>query len=92
MLWSLKDFELHVFADTIFNGKDNVVSYIQKFNSESQLPNDCEFSTLWARAIELDIAETSINFKDFPLAYLVARDLHFWGTLVGAEQLAGLLF
>lgn len=90
MLWTMNNFELHFFADSIFNGKENVINYIKKFNAESQLPNDCEFSTLWGRAIELDITKMSINFRDFSLPYLIASDLHYWGTLIGAEQLTGL--
>lgn len=89
MAWTWSDAELRVFADPIFNGTDNCVAHIRRFNPESVLSPDAVFTTLWARAVELDVAESLIHFRDYPLPYMNVRDAHYFGTLVGAEQLMG---
>ncbi|KAL3069292.1 hypothetical protein niasHS_018017 [Heterodera schachtii] len=85
--WTLEDFELRAFADPALHGRDNVLACIRNFNPESHFPVEHpEFSTLWARAVELQVSQSRMLFRDYPLPYLHLRKAHFWGTLVGAEQ------
>lgn len=35
LLWEMQDLVIHAFADSIFNGKDNVIKCIRQFNPES---------------------------------------------------------
>ncbi|KAI6220278.1 UPF0378-like protein [Aphelenchoides besseyi] len=88
--WQLKNFDLKAFADRSLHGKENVVRCIRMYNPESAFPVDgMEFSTLWARDVVLDVSESLIQFRDYPLPYQHISDAHFWGTICGAEQLAG---
>uniref|UniRef100_A0A1I8C1G7 Fmp27_GFWDK domain-containing protein n=1 Tax=Meloidogyne hapla TaxID=6305 RepID=A0A1I8C1G7_MELHA len=86
--WEIEELELRAFADLTLHGRENVLDYIHLFNSESNFSNDDpQFSTLWARVVELEAVESRMNFRDYPLPYMHLQKAHFWGTLVGAEQI-----
>ncbi|KAE9550872.1 hypothetical protein FO519_005917 [Halicephalobus sp. NKZ332] len=90
LLWTLKEFELHAFADQSFHGKRRVLDFMQQVNPESPLNgNSMDFSTMWARAIELDIAESRMQFRDYPMPWSDIKEAYFWGTVAAAEYLAG---
>uniref|UniRef100_A0A183BLI9 Fmp27_GFWDK domain-containing protein n=1 Tax=Globodera pallida TaxID=36090 RepID=A0A183BLI9_GLOPA len=86
--WTLDDVEVRAVADPTLHGRDSVLTCIRNFNPESHFPVEHpEFSTLWARAVELEVSQSRMLFRDYPLPYMHLRKAHFWGTLVGAEQL-----
>ncbi|VDO62350.1 unnamed protein product [Heligmosomoides polygyrus] len=81
------DWDLRAFADESFHGYDKCIDFIKEFDPLSFYPpGGLHFSTLWGRAIELDMGEWCVNFKDYPIPYLLTKDMHFFGLLVGAEE------
>lgn len=50
---------------------------------------DLSFSTLWGRGMEFDFGEWAVNFRDYPIPYLLAKDMHFFGIVIGAEEFEG---
>lgn len=89
-LWSITNLEIRTYADLILHGKENVIRHLKTFNPESPFPTEgMEFSTLWARAVEMDCDDWVMQFRDYPLPYVLMKDAHFWGHLIGSEQLTG---
>uniref|UniRef100_A0A1I7Y709 Fmp27_GFWDK domain-containing protein n=1 Tax=Steinernema glaseri TaxID=37863 RepID=A0A1I7Y709_9BILA len=86
-VWDVRDVEIRAFADSTLHGERNVVRLIREFNPESPPPNPLRFSTLWARCFELNMGESRMHFRDYPLPYTQFVDAYFWGHLVGAEHL-----
>lgn len=82
-----KGWSMRAFADQTLHGTEKCTELMKEFDPQSPLPEDLTYSTLWARAVEFDIEEWTVNFKDYPMKYLDTKDMHFFGTLVGAEIL-----
>lgn len=77
LLWRLKNFDLKAFADLSLHGTDNVLRCIRSYNPEAPLPQDgLEFSTLWARDVVLDVTESRMQFRDYPLPYQHLKGTH----------------
>ncbi|TKR63389.1 hypothetical protein L596_027227 [Steinernema carpocapsae] len=85
-VWDVKNVELRAYADTSLHGEKNVIRMIQQFNAEAPLPTPLRFSTLWARCFEMNMGESRMQFRDYPLPYTQFTDAYFWGPLVGAEH------
>ena len=89
--WTVEGVELRVLADRTLHGRPNVVRFVQSVNLESSTnPDTLDFSTLWARSVELDCASWRIQLSDYPQPYMHIDDGHFFGTLAGAEQTGGI--
>lgn len=82
-----KGWSMRAFADISLHGTEKCIQLMKSFDPLSPIP-DQKYSTLWARAVEFDVDEWTVSFKDYPMQYLDIKDLHFFGTLVGAESLA----
>ncbi|VDM51676.1 unnamed protein product [Angiostrongylus costaricensis] len=83
--WS--DWDLRAFADASLHDVERCVEFIREFDPLSIYPpGGLQFSTLWSRGVELDMKEWSITFKDYPIPYLLTKNVHFFGSLVGAEE------
>ncbi|KHJ91007.1 hypothetical protein OESDEN_09136 [Oesophagostomum dentatum] len=81
------DFELRAFADPYFHGNDKCVRIIREFDKLSYYPSGgLSFSTLWGRGMEFDFGEWTVNFRDYPMPYISAKDMHFFGIVIGAEE------
>uniref|UniRef100_A0A1I7UST1 Fmp27_GFWDK domain-containing protein n=1 Tax=Caenorhabditis tropicalis TaxID=1561998 RepID=A0A1I7UST1_9PELO len=82
-----KGWSMRAFADISLHGTEKCIQLMKSFDPLSPIP-DQKYSTLWARAVEFDVDEWTVTFKDYPMKYLDIKDLHFFGTLVGAESLS----
>ncbi|VDL65759.1 unnamed protein product [Nippostrongylus brasiliensis] len=81
------DWDLRAFADESFHSSRKCVDLMRELDPSSSYPAEgLQFSTLWGRAVELDMGEWCVNFKDYPIPYLLTKDIHFFGILVGAEE------
>ncbi|CAI2292589.1 unnamed protein product [Caenorhabditis sp. 36 PRJEB53466] len=81
-----KGWKMRAFADMSLHGTETCVRLMKTFDPLSPIPEQ-EYSTLWARAVEFDVDEWSVTFKDYPMKYLDIKDLHFYGFLVAAESI-----
>ncbi|KAJ1358911.1 hypothetical protein KIN20_017479 [Parelaphostrongylus tenuis] len=81
------DWDLRFFADASLHGFERCVELIREYDPLSMYPaGGLQFSTLWSRGVEFDMKEWSITFKDYPIPYLLTKNVHFFGNLVGAEE------
>lgn len=82
-----KGWNMRAFADVTLHGTEKCIQMMKAFDPLSPIPEQ-NYSTLWARAVEFDVDEWTVTFKDYPMKYLDIKDLHFFGTLVAAESLS----
>ncbi|UMM15237.1 hypothetical protein L5515_002744 [Caenorhabditis briggsae] len=82
-----KGWSMRAFADLSLHGTEKCIQMMKSFDPLSPIPEQ-KYSTLWARAVEFDVDEWTVTFKDYPMKYLDIKDLHFFGTLVAAESIA----
>ena len=76
-------------ADPTFHGKETVIQILQELDCDSPWPAEgLEFSTLWCRAVNFDVAKWRVQLRDFPQPLMDSRNIHFWGKLAAAEAAA----
>lgn len=89
MAWIMSDLEILALADPSIHGAEKIVSVMTEIDPDSPWPEEgVEFSTLWCRSITASCAEWKFQLRDFPQPWLDIGQLHMWGRLVGAEQVA----
>ena len=59
------------------------------FLSNSPYPEEgLDFTILWCRMVNVSVDNWKVQLRDFPQDMLDVQELHVWGKLVGAEQVA----
>lgn len=87
--WIMSDLELIALADPSIHGAQNVVNVMTEIDTDSPWPEEgVEFSTLWCRSVAASCREWKFQLRDFPQPWVDIGQLHLWGRLVGAEQVA----
>ncbi|CAH0380913.1 unnamed protein product [Bemisia tabaci] len=87
--WLMTDLEIIILADPSLHGPENVVKIMTEIDTDTPWPAEgVEFTTLWCRSIAVSCHEWKFQLRDFPQPWLDIKQLHLWGCLVGAEQLA----
>ncbi|XP_075221262.1 bridge-like lipid transfer protein family member hobbit [Lycorma delicatula] len=87
--WIMSDLELLALADPSIHGAENVVNTMTEIDCDTPWPEEgVEFVTLWCRSVTASCREWKFQLRDFPQPWLDIGQLHLWGRLVGAEQVA----
>ncbi|KAG8300516.1 hypothetical protein J6590_074429 [Homalodisca vitripennis] len=87
--WIMSEVEIIALADPSIHGAENVVKVMTEIDCDTPWPEEgVEFSTLWCRSVTASCVEWKFQLRDFPQPWLDIGQLHMWGRLVGAEQMA----
>lgn len=82
----LEGVSVQVAADMSYHTYDNAVEVLRSVDSESPLPDDLRFQTIWCRRVIGEIQNGVIRLRDFPHPMMEGKALHFRGYFLGAEQ------
>ncbi|XP_028158685.1 protein KIAA0100-like, partial [Ostrinia furnacalis] len=83
----LSGFRLIALADPSIHGAQNAQAKMRDIDFDSPWPEDgMEFTTLWARGVQLGVAQWQLLLRDFPQPLLSCRGLRMWGTVAAAED------
>ncbi|XP_043232606.1 protein KIAA0100-like [Amphibalanus amphitrite] len=89
LLWSMDSLEFWALADPSFHGRAACVSELRRIDPLSPWPDDePAFSTLWCRELVTSCQRWTVTLRDYPQPVLDVHQLHLWGRMVGAEQVA----
>ncbi|XP_071848291.1 bridge-like lipid transfer protein family member 2 isoform X2 [Apostichopus japonicus] len=81
--------EINALCDTTMNGKENVIKHMKEIDHASRFPEGgLDFTTLWCRMVQGHLKSFDLKLRDYPQSLWVIKDMHWWGKLIGAEQVA----
>uniref|UniRef100_A0A7M5UVQ0 FMP27/BLTP2/Hobbit GFWDK motif-containing RBG unit domain-containing protein n=1 Tax=Clytia hemisphaerica TaxID=252671 RepID=A0A7M5UVQ0_9CNID len=82
---ALKGLQLAVFADESLHGRSNVLKHMATLDSDSPIPDDIQFTTLWCRMTTGKIEQLTIELRDYPVPLLTLESFSTRGMLIGSE-------